>query len=286
MRLDHDKLAKMVERIPPFPQSVNRILEITSSMDCPPKEIVAVIEHDPILTMKLLKLVNSAYFGLSNEVTSIKQTVVYVGINTIKNVAISLATLAALPKTTCAGLDAQQIWRHSLQVGVIARLVARHKKIPSGQLASYFVAGLLHDIGKLVLAEFLADEYATLLTTEDAAELILPLYVREQQRFGVDHAEVGGLIAEKWQFPAELVASIRLHHHTKLPMENPLALSIAFANVLCHYLEQRELDAKVPLPELSGVLKTWAGDVEGALKNLTDLDEELQKAQAFLAASS
>ena len=286
MRLDHDKLAKMVERIPPFPQSVNRILEITASMDCPPKEIVAVIEHDPILTMKLLKLVNSSYFGLSNEVTSIKQTVVYVGINTIKNVAISLATLAALPKTTCAGLDAQQIWRHSLQVGVIARLLARYKKVPSSQSAGYFVAGLLHDIGKLVLAEFLADDYAAMLTTQDVAELALPLYMREQKRFGVDHAEVGGLIAAKWQFPVDLVASIRLHHHSELPAENPLALSIAFANVLSHYLERRALDAKVPLPELSGVLKTWVGDVESALKSLTDLDDELQKAQAFLAASS
>jgi putative nucleotidyltransferase with HDIG domain len=281
MRLDHDKLAKMVERIPPFPQSVNRILEITASADCAPKEIVAVIEHDPILTMKLLKLVNSAYFGLSNEVTSIKQTVVYVGINTIKNVAITLATLAALPKTTCQGLDGQQIWRHSLQVGVIARLIARHKKIPSNQLASYFVAGLLHDIGKLVLAEFLAEDYAALL----AADVELPLYQREQQRLGVDHAEVGGLIAAKWQFPADLVEAIRLHHSADLPAENPLALSIAFANVLSHYLEQREVDAKASLPELSGVLKTWAGDVNTALKALTDLEEELNKAQAFLAAS-
>lgn len=282
MRLDHDKLAKMVERIPPFPQSVNRILEITASVDCPPKEIVAVIEHDPILTMKLLKLVNSAYFGLSKEVTSIKQTVVYVGINTIKNVAISLATLAALPKTTCKGLDAQQIWRHSLQVGVIARLVARHKKIPSNQLASYFVAGLLHDIGKLVLAEFLAEDYAGLLM--EAVDR--PLYQRERQRFGVDHAEVGGLIAAKWQFPADLVEAICQHHSEELSPESPLALSIAFANLLSHYLEQHSTDVSVPLPKLTGTLKVWAGDVDSALKSLTDLDEELNKAQAFLAASS
>lgn len=285
MKLDQEKLAKMVERIPPFPQSVNRLLEITASLDCPPKEIVAVIEHDPILTMKLLKLVNSAYFGLSSEVTSIKQTVVYVGINTIKNVAISVATLAALPKTACAGLDAQQIWRHSLQVGVIARLVARYKKVPSSQSASYFVAGLLHDIGQLVLAEFLGDDYAAMLTTEDPAELALPLYQREQLRFDIDHAQVGGLIAAKWQFPTVLVDAICLHHHAQLPADNPLALSIAFANLLSQYLDQRQQDPATPLPPLSDALKTWVGDVDGVLSSLTDLQDELHKAQAFLSAS-
>lgn len=281
LKLDQDALAKMVEKIPPFPQSVNRILEITASVDCPPKEIVAVIEHDPILTMKLLKLVNSAYFGLSKEVTSIKQTVVYVGINTIKNVAITLATLAALPKPVCSGLDAQQIWRHSLQVGVIARLVARNKKIPSQHLASYFVAGLLHDIGKLVLAEFVAQEYAALLTLDQT----LPFYQLEQRNLGVDHAQVGGLIAAKWQFPPELVEAIRLHHRADLPVENPLALSIAFANILSHYLVQKDVNSATPVPQLEGRLSDWIGDVGAVVASLTDLDDELNKAQAFLEAS-
>ena len=95
MSADNRKLFEMVERMPTFSQSVVRILQLTSTGDAAPKELVRLVEHDPILTMKVLKLVNSAYFGLGRQVTSIKQGVVYIGVNTIKHLAISIAAIGA-----------------------------------------------------------------------------------------------------------------------------------------------------------------------------------------------
>ena len=236
-QVDRDYLTRMVEKIPAFPQSVNRILEITASADCSPKEIVSVIEYDPVLTMKLLKMVNSAYFGLAQEVSSVKQSVVYVGINTVKNVAITMATLGVLPKENKAGLNGDEIWLHSLKVGVIARMVAQDRGIMRNDLASYFVAGLLHDVGKMVCAEYLSEAYAAVLE-KSAHEATTPFQDIEKSLLGLDHAEVGGMVAEKWQLPAELIRAIQGHHDIVAEdAQSPLVLSIAFANEAVHHLE-------------------------------------------------
>ncbi len=150
MPINEDQILEMVEKMPAFPQSVHRILALTSNVDCSPKELVAVIEHDPILTLKVLKLVNSAYFGLSKEIDSVNRAVVFVGINTIKNLAITVATTGSLPKTNRAGINMKDFWGHSLSVGVIAKLLASDRETAGSVLSSFFVAGLLHDLGKIL----------------------------------------------------------------------------------------------------------------------------------------
>ena len=298
MGIDAQQIAKIVERIPAFPESVHRVLELTSSIDTPPKEIVAVIEHDPILTMRLLKTVNSPFFGLSREVTGIKQAVVYVGMNTVKNVAITVATAGALPKTNKAGLDIASVWMHCLRVGVIARIQAKRCGVNANDLASYFVAGLLHDVGKIVFAEYLPDIYKEVLSTFESTER--SLVDIEREHIGIDHAELGGLVAKKWKLPADLIQAIELHHALLDPAfeasaeaVGQLALGVSFANCAAHVLEDESqaletLKASARfyrhLPEL---LLQWVGsDVEPALQALPNLAEEIEKAQTFMMSSS
>jgi len=107
------KLTTAVERMPAFPKSVQKILELTRNMDVQPKTLVEVIEKDPVMTVKILRVLNSAYYSLPNKITSINHSVVYLGFNTIKNLALSIASVGILPKHNVAGFDIQQYLMHS-----------------------------------------------------------------------------------------------------------------------------------------------------------------------------
>jgi HD-like signal output (HDOD) protein len=118
------KLAAAVDGMPAFPKSVRQILELTRSVDCKPKDIVQVIDKDPVLTVKILKVVNSAYYGLADPSTTVHHAVVFLGFNTIKNLALSIAAIGMLPRSNSAGFDAQQYLLHSLTTASIAKQLA------------------------------------------------------------------------------------------------------------------------------------------------------------------
>ncbi|MDF1529766.1 MAG: HDOD domain-containing protein, partial [Sedimenticola sp.] len=147
MSVDQDKLERLVEKMPTFPQSAQRVMEICADINYSTPELVSVIEKDPIITLKVLKLVNSAYFGLSKKITSIKHSVVYVGSNTIKNIAVAITTIGILPKVAEAGISRTNFLTHSLTTAVLARLIGRTKGVAENELTNFYIAGLLHDIG-------------------------------------------------------------------------------------------------------------------------------------------
>jgi hypothetical protein len=129
------KLGVAVERMPAFPRSVQKILELTRNINCLPKDLVGVVEKDPVMTMKILKVINSAYYGLPQKITSVGQSVVYLGINTIKNLALGFAAVGILPRMNAAGFDIQRYLLHSLVVAGTARQLAtqfaRARSIPA-----------------------------------------------------------------------------------------------------------------------------------------------------------
>ncbi len=243
MELSEKKLSDMLEQIPTFSQSVLRILELTGDVNCSTKELVNQIAHDPILTVKVLKLVNSAFFGLSREVTSIQQSVVYIGINTIKNLAISVAAMGALPKTNKAGLD----MLHSLLTAVVAKQLAQKRRVPNTEVSSYFISGLLHDIGQIIFSQAQPEIYQEVIN--EAKLLEDPLHIIEQKAFNINHAEIGARLAEKWQLPTTMVQAIRNHHSPRQmsgdqDMDKSIFVANQVAKLLAKELLAKELLAK------------------------------------------
>lgn len=205
-----NRLSAAVERMPAFPKSVQRILELTRDINCPPKELVAVIEKDPVIAIKILKIVNSAYFSLPSKVTSISQSVVFLGLNTLKNLALNFSTIGMLPRRNAAGFDMQGYLMHSLLTAGIAReLVDRYADGEADATDAYTV-GLLHNFGKVVFAQFMPQEFHRAL--ELSASEQVALHVAEEAIIGADHAYVGAMLAQHWQFPSSLVACISGHH--------------------------------------------------------------------------
>lgn len=203
------KISDAVEKMPAFPKSVQKIFELTRDINCPPKDLVSVIENDPVVTVKILKVLNSAYYNWPSKITSINRSVVYLGINTIKNLVLSIAAMGMLPRENKAGFDTHLYLLHSLTVAGVARALGARAGAGSDPTDCH-VAGLLHDFGKVVFAQFMPEESKAAMALCEKSSM--PLYLAEREIIGVDHAVVGALLAEKWQFPKSLADSIRFHH--------------------------------------------------------------------------
>lgn len=199
------KLALAVDSMPAFPKSVQKILELTRDLNCTPKALVLVIEKDPVITVKILKVLNSAYYSLPKQISSINHAVVYLGFNTIKNLALGIAAIGILPKRNDAGFDVQQYLLHSLATAAIAKLLAG--RVDGADAGDCYIAGLLHDFGKVVFARFMPEKFRAALEACQCDGISLPLALRDS--IGVDHAFVGAMLVEKWRFSTSLVEAIR-----------------------------------------------------------------------------
>src|SRR4030042_3905279 len=159
------RLTRFIQNMPPLPITVSKILEITKKPNVDAKELNNVISLDPVLTGRILKLVNSAYYSLPNQITSIIRAIVMLGINTVKNLALSTSIVNTInKKENFNALDMDGFWRHSICVGVLAKTFANKQGITLKLQEEYFVAGLLHDIGKIPLNSQMPEKYLSAMT--------------------------------------------------------------------------------------------------------------------------
>lgn len=274
------KLGSAVDRMPAFPRSVQRVLELTRDINCKPKDLVGVIEKDPVMTMKILKVINSAFYALPQRVTSVNQSVVYLGINTIKNLSLSAAAAGMLPQVNNAAFDTQRYLVHSLATAAVARQLCMSWGIEEADSGDCYVAGLLHDFGKVVFAQFMAAEFRAAL--EESAVLKTPLYRCERRAIGVDHGYVGAMLAARWKFPEPLVECIRDHHAEKA---QPSAMRdcLLVADQICRGIGQEQglhFDADQPT-----AAPARFGDSLGAVvAKLPGLQKMIDEARAFALA--
>ena len=179
----------------------------------------------PELSQKLTAAVDGmpAYYSLPKQITSINHAVVYLGFNTIKNLALSIAAIGMLPKNNAAGFDVQQYLLHSLATAGIAKQLAA--TVDDADPMDCFIAGLLHDFGKVVFAQFMPQEFrqALEISQRDGSSLHLAV----QKIIGVDHAVVGAMLVEKWRFAPRLIETIRNQHGSQLKDTDMIACVFA-----------------------------------------------------------
>lgn len=271
---------RFIKRMPSLSTTVGKVMEICSRTDASPNELNRVISLDPVLTGQVLKLINSAYYSLINKVTSLTRAITMLGMNTVKNMALSTAIIRSVTGTKKSQvLPTKKFWAHSIATGVCAKLLAKANGVPVMECEEFFVAGLLHDLGKMPFG----DEYI------EALHAVLdeqrPLVDVEQELLGIDHQEVGRLIAEKWKLNEAMTSSICFHHDVAAAPEEQrvrvayVALANMYTNIHDHgyagdpFPDETEAEK---LLELSGL--KWEMFSEIAV----DLQEEIEKAQVFL----
>ncbi len=206
-----DQLIQAVKSMPAFPESVNKIIELASDINCSAKQLVRVIERDPVITMKVLQMVNSSFYCLPRKLTSAHHAVAYLGLNTVKNLAVGIAAVGILSTEGVGGLNTNAFLHHSLATAVIARrLGMKIKDKHQYDLTEFFVAGLVHDFGKLVFMRNYADGFNRAI--EAARKRRRALHEAERALMGIDHAQVGGILGGEWHLPEHLTVCMREHH--------------------------------------------------------------------------
>lgn len=229
-----DAILKYTDRIPALSPTVAKIMQVANSPTSTANDLNKVISLDPVLTARILKLVNSAYFSFSERITSTVRAIVILGLNTIKNLALSSAAMATFKSTSSVSkMDMTEFWKHSLGCGVAARLLADKMKIDRNSMENYFIAGLLHDIGKIVISQYSSVPYLTIINA--AKEKSIPLLEAEKKALGITHTEVGNNLAEKWKLDNTLSEVISFHHEIQnSSLENTkLVTTISLVNILC-----------------------------------------------------
>lgn len=197
-----------VKSFPGMPGASARLLPLLDKPDTSISMVEEIIRYDPGLTANVLKLINSAYFGLPNKVGSIKQAIMLLGSKRMIQLVLTSGVQAVMEKAV-EGYDLSpgDLWRHSVAVSIAAETLVKELKTPGADVA--FTAALLHDVGKLALGSFIKDDVQKI---ENATSDETPFEMAEEAVIGTNHAEIGALILEKWSFPAEIVMAVRWHH--------------------------------------------------------------------------
>ncbi len=269
--------------MPSLPTTVGKVLEVCNNPKTSPIDLDRVIQLDPVLMGRVLKLINSAYYGLGTQVTSLVRAIIMLGVNTVKNLALSSAVLDRVSsKKDFRALNMEGFWRHSLCVGVTAKLLARRRGIDAKMVEEYFAAGLLHDIGKIPLNNALADDYVRTMSTADREGLAL--FAAERRALGIDHCEAGRIVAESWRLTGAIADTIAWHHDLGgySGEHGDILRTVAVAN----FFANREgigfsgnLYPEKPSPEVYSLL----GIEKGILEELVGpVNAEIEKAKVFL----
>ena len=232
------KINKFIQNMPPLPTSVSKDLEISRNPKADAKELNNVISLDPVLTGKVLKLINSAYYSLPNQVTSIVRAIIMLGINTVKNLVLSTAVVSNVKnKTNFNALDMEAFWRHSICVGVMAKTFAAKQGFDAKILEEFFVAGLLHDIGKIPFNAVIPDDYIKAISFSQQSKVSLEQV--ESKMFELNHSDIGFRISELWKLNKTLSDTIRFHHNfQECDIESKkFVATVSLANMVTNSLE-------------------------------------------------
>ena len=288
IHLNRDRYLKKIKayivKMPSLSTTLVKVLETCNDPLSSANDLKRVISLDPVLTGRVLRLINSAYYSLDKPVSSLTRAIIMLGVNTVKNLALSFTILCNLNgRSSCQSFTTDDFWRHSLCVGVVAKSMAVVKGLPVASQEEYFVAGLLHDLGKLPLYMQLPTEYYRVCENVHGDQNAL--YQNEAKFLGVDHGAVGNLIAEKWHLGSTLVESISYHHNpsdgsdknrefvSTVELANQLSLQLSIGNAGDRFVDQQKI--MVLLRELSVGAKMMA-DIQDTVPC------EIERAKFFL----
>ena len=228
-----------VTHLPPAPTLLVELLGLFRDPDRDIDRVVELLSHDPSLTAEILKRCNGAFFGRA-PASDMFEAVSRIGFYEVYCMVVGMfgAKTKAMPGVRDA-IDSAALWKHTVVTAVAASTLATETNHPQG---TAFTAGLLHDIGKLVLASVEGELYGSLLN--GASKSGMPFHLAEQKAFGTDHAEIGGLLLERWKLPPEVHRAVRFHHDpVAAGADSHMAVIIHLADWMAHGFE-----AKTPLP--------------------------------------
>ncbi|WZL81101.1 HDOD domain-containing protein [Vallitaleaceae bacterium 9-2] len=215
--LTMEEIISRVQEIPPFPQTIIRIMEITKNPEAGAKELEEEIIKDQGLTAKILQLANSAFYHGRRDIETVREAAVLLGFEAVRTMVLTTVIGKFMEKELPGyALEKEALWKQSQISAIMTRAVA--KKVGYKKVDQAYTAGLLRDIGKVVLDQYVADAYQEINSLVEKGYTFIDA---EEEVLGFNHGQIGAKVAEKWNLPDELVEVIATHHHPKEASINP-----------------------------------------------------------------
>jgi len=194
--------------LPSLPQVFEQITEVMSDPNSSAGDFADIIIKDPALSARILRIVNSAFYGFRSRVDTISHAVSIIGTNDLYSLSLSMSVLKMFDNIPGHVVDMKSFWQHAIACGIIAKTIAEHQGFSNTE--RFFVTGLLHDIGRLVLYKYLPDETGGALTRAGLNDSLL--FQSESEVLGFNHSRIGGMLMKKWRLPSRLEHMVRFHH--------------------------------------------------------------------------
>jgi putative nucleotidyltransferase with HDIG domain len=235
--------------LPTIPVVATKVLQMIEKETTTADELAKVVSSDPAVAARVLKISNSSFYGCQRQVQTLPHAIMMLGYNTLKSL-IMAASVKQVYKTY--GLTEKMLWEHSFGAGLAARIIAGSTRLVNVEEA--FLGGLFHDIGKTIMNNMDSQQFQTLM--QKCYNENTPFVIAEQQFYPYSHADVGGLVIKKWNFPEMLMKAVLEHHRFNFgededPYQVNLTCIVGLSNLFCHKLGlgQREPDQKLVLSD-------------------------------------
>lgn len=277
-------LVSKIETLPTLPYVINKLSKMLENPMISAEEVNKIISSDQVLTLKILKLVNSAFYGFPGQISTVTHAIVILGFTAVKSIALSASIFDMFPTDgQSVQFDRRKFWEHAIATAVISKLLAR--KMDYQEEEEAFVAGLLHDIGKVVLDRYFHDELLRII--EEAKRQDILFIEAEEILMNCNHQNIGNWLGEKWGLPLELCDAITFHHHPdKATHGFKLAVMAHLADIFAR-TKNIGFGGDNLIPPLCHTGWEALGISENALPLLFDqIDEELNKAEIFFSMIS
>lgn len=230
--LDTDTITHGITRLPSLPAVVMELLASLNDDNVDAATLANKIARDQALVARLLRIANSPFYGLQGRVNSVNDAVVVLGLRQVRMLAIAVSTAGSFKLPTIKGFNFRAFWLHAILTAVGTRLVAQKMHLPE---ENAFVAGLLHDIGRLAIAASFPKHKEAVLQYQK--QMDCDIVEAEQTVLGTDHTYVGQILAQQWRFPAVLIEAIKGHHHPESSEQHSLNAAVHLGNAIAHALD-------------------------------------------------
>ena len=272
-------IKKCINNMPSLPLGVNKIKNVCYDPKSSPIDIYKLIILDPVLIAKVIKLFNSVYYGVSGKVTSLVKIIITLGINTVKNIVINSSDINKLNiKDSLSSDNAGTFWRHSFCTAVAAKIFALKTGKDYNEAEEYFMAGMLHDIGKIPILACFPSQYNAI--ADNSKEALIDM---EQKVFGFDHCFIGKMITKQWAIGEKMEAVVSDHHDPKPATESKYKEIINMVSIADYFINKIGFGFFGTQAIPSDVLFKSTGITEDMFKDAEKtILSELEKAKIFL----
>jgi len=239
------KTIKEIRSLPTLPTVALQVMDLLSNPKTSVQDLSKIISLDQSLSTTTLKLVNSAYYGFPRQISTINHALVILGFNEIRNITFAISVLRAFPETFTSGVfNRKKFWQHSIGCGLAAKIIAETLRYRASGEA--FIAGLIHDVGKIILEQYLHPSFLEVIKIVRSEKL--SMFEAERKVLKITHAEIGAWLAREWNLPPRIEEAIKFHHTPEQARSNlELTAIVYLSNILSHKkLASPEKDKLIP----------------------------------------